>query len=505
MPRVRTVAALTTATLLVGVGGYAAADVYDLVPGVLTIDRPVDPAVLPDPEPEPEVTGLVEIPRVSRPGPDERASGSEGDSGVDRSDRPDPSDSEVPAVPDTAAPDPAVLATVIDAQLAQPGFFDSAAVIVADAATGETLYERQPDLPVTPASTQKLLSGAAVLMTLDPESRFTTSVVRTGADTLALVAGGDTMLAPGHGDPAAIEGHAGLADLAEQVVARLGQDPAPPEQVTVSVDMSYAAGPRYSPNWNMADIAIGYNQGVTMIGLAGQRPRPFHPSPTEPEKEAVAAFAAALTAAGLPATVAAEPVLTTAVTGPRIGFVRSATVAEVTGLAMDDSDNALTEALARQASAFHGGPTDFAGVTEFIIDTVASLGIDTTGTALTDASGMSYDQLVPARVISDLILKGTTGAEPRLQPLVADLPVAGLSGTLHDRFHASSTRAVAGIPRAKTGTINATIALAGTTMTRDGRLLSFVTIAYAVPREGRLEARLALDRLTAALTECGCS
>ena len=480
MPRARTVAAAVTGALVIGAAGYVVADVYDVVPGLLTIDQPVDPDTLPEAEPAPEATGLVAVPTPVRGAPLGQ-----------------------PAV-EAPVPDKEALAALIDAQVGEPAFFDAAAIIVSDGETGEVLYAREPDRPVTPASTQKLLAGAAILTTLDPGARLATSAVRTGPDSIVLVAGGDTMLARGPGDPDAIEGYAGLADLAEQVVARFAREGTTPEEVTVSVDVSYAAGPRYSPNWNMEDIAVGYNQGVAMIGLAGQRPRPFHPSPKEPGKEAVKAFAKALTKAGLPATVAKDPVITTAVSGPQVGVVRSATIAELVGLAMDDSDNALTEGLARQASASQGGPTDFEGVTAFTVDTVESLGIDVSGTALTDASGMSYDQVVPARVISDILVKGTTGADPRLEPLVAELPVAGLSGTLHDRYHATSTRAVAGIPRAKTGTINATIALAGTTVTRDGRLLTFVTIAYEVPREGRLDARLALDRLTAALTECGC-
>jgi serine-type D-Ala-D-Ala carboxypeptidase/endopeptidase (penicillin-binding protein 4) len=480
MPRRRTIAALTATTIAVAAGAYVAADVYDVVPGVLTIAEPVDPDTLPSRVPDPEVTGIVAVPAPAR--------------------------SEPLARPDPAAPvpDQAALAAVVEEQLADPGFFGSAVVEIADGPSGEVLYALDPDRPVTPASTQKLLSGAAILHTLDPGSRLTTSAVRTGVDTVALVAGGDTMLAPGAGDADAVEGRAGLADLAEQVVERLGREGPLPEALTVSVEMTYAAGPRYAPRWNMEDVRLGYNQGVTMIGLAGQRPRPFEPSPPEPEIEAVAAFAAALTEAGIPSSVADEPVLTSAVSGPRLGAVRSATVAEITELAMADSDNALTEGLARQASASVAGPTDFAGVARFVVDRVAGLGIDTTGVDLADTSGMTYDQLLPARVVSDLLTMATTGADPVLAPLVAELPVAGLSGTLDERFLASSARAVAGIPRAKTGTINATAALAGTTVTRDGRLLTYVVIADRVPREGRLEARIALDRLVAALTECGC-
>jgi serine-type D-Ala-D-Ala carboxypeptidase/endopeptidase (penicillin-binding protein 4) len=480
MPRRRTTAALTATFLVVGAGAYVAADVLDVVPGVLTIVEPVDPQTLAPPPAEPEATGIVALPTPARAEPLAR---------------PDPS---------APVPDPDALAAVVEERLTHPGFYGSATVEITDGLTGEVLYALDPDRPVVPASTQKLLSGAAVLHTLDPRGRLTTAAVRTGPDTVALVAGGDTMLAPGAGDPLAVEGHAGLADLAGQVATRLSRAGDPPEAVTVSIDMSYAAGPRYAPRWNMADIEAGYNQGVTMIGLAGQRPRPFEPAPPFPELETVSAFAAALTEAGVPATVAAEPVLTSAVTGPRLGAVRSATVAEITALAMADSDNALTEALSRQASVSRGGPSDFEGVAGFVVDRVADLGIDTTGAALTDTSGMTYDQLLPARVVSEVLTRATTGSDPVLAPLVAQLPVAGLSGTLDERFRATSTRAVAGIPRAKTGTINATAALAGTTVTRDGRLLTFVVIADAVPREGRLEARVALDRLVTALTECGC-
>src|SRR5690606_13128427 len=135
----------------------------DLAPGVLTIDQSVDPDTLPVAEPEPEVTGLVELPTAVRGMPLEAV------------------DDEAPL------PDQAALSAAVDAQLEQPGWYDAAAVVIADGLTGEVLYEREPNRPVTPASTQKLLSGAAVLTTLDPNSRLTTAAVRTGPDSIALV------------------------------------------------------------------------------------------------------------------------------------------------------------------------------------------------------------------------------------------------------------------------------------------------------------------------------
>ena len=62
---------------------------------------------------------------------------------------------------------------------------------------------------------RKLLTAIAVATTLDPDDSLPTTVVQgpSGADVV-LVAGGDTMLAKGNGDPSAVEGRAGLADLA---------------------------------------------------------------------------------------------------------------------------------------------------------------------------------------------------------------------------------------------------------------------------------------------------
>ena len=459
----RVIIAVVAVLLLAG-GGYAVADAYDKVPGILTLPAPVP-------------SGLVPLPRPSA----------------------SPSSSTAPA--STAAAVTAALSPV----LADGSLGSGAGAVVRDGLTGELLYGAGADTPRTLASVQKVLAALPITDHLDAQGTMATRVVSAGGSDLVLVAGGDTLLATGAGDPHATVGRAGLADLAAEVNAA-----APPGALTVRLDTSYAAGPRVPSAWKPGDVAAGFTRTVGMIGLADNRPVHGVVPRQESDADALTAFVAALRATGRTVTAAAAGAAPAA-NASVLGVVRSAPIGDVLDHAIADSDNALIENLLRQAMVAAGQTVPADGNTgTFVTDQLAKAGITTTGFALTDGCGLGPGQKATLTAV-DQVLALATAAPTKGQPardalrrVVADLPVSGLTGTLADRFTAGDTASVAGVPRAKTGTLTGVTALAGVTTDVDGRLFTFAVAADRVPPAGTGQARTTLDRFVATLTRCGC-
>lgn len=474
--------------LALAAGGYLTADIYDQVPGFLTLAR------------SPTATGMSTGPALTQ--------GASPSATVTQV--PIPSVAASAAAPLVVAnggaplPTRAGLAAALAAALADPGLGSSVGVTVRDAVSGAHLFDVSPRVPRIPASTVKLLTAAAVMSTLDGARTFATRAVRgAGAADVILVAGGDTLLNPGRGNPAAVAGRAGLSDLAGQTSNALKAQGI--TSVRLSVDDHYASGARYAPGWLPADINAGLTGPVAMLGLSSQRPTPDKAASADPALSTARAFRKALAAEGI--TVASRIDRATSPEGaPDLGVVQSAPLAEVMALALAESDNALTESLARQGAAQAGRPTSFAAVSAWVKKTVASAGIDMDGVTLIDASGLSRGTLIPVSTLGDMLALAVGGQSPALQRVVVQLPVAGLTGTLADRFLKGSMHPAAGIVRAKTGTLSGASSLAGTLVDQDGRMLTFAILADKVtPGVGTLNARAALDRFVATLAACGCS
>lgn len=93
-------------------------------------------------------------------------------------------------------------------------------VVVADLASGTTLYDRAGDTAITPASTLKLVTSAAVLRVYGPEHTFRTEVVEGAEDgELILVGGGDPTLSIAERPP--LPGATRLEDLADRTAEAL--------------------------------------------------------------------------------------------------------------------------------------------------------------------------------------------------------------------------------------------------------------------------------------------
>ncbi len=471
-----------TGVLLLAVTGYAVADVGDVVPGILTLDRPV--AV-----PTPTVSGTPDPAILPSP------AGTRDDILV--------STGSAASMPTEAG-----LAQALGAASDDPALAGGVGISVRDGITGTEIWALDAVTPRVPASTVKLLSALAVVDSLDLDASMETSVVAVpGSADLVLVARGDTLMAPGAGDPEAVVGRAGLGDLAAQVADSLAV--AGLTKVRVRLDLSYAPGPGVPDTWNPEDVSAGFTQAVAMTGLSTQRAVAGRPAPSDPGREVGEAFVEALGRRGVEASLLAEKTWSTPApeTAQQLGAVESATYRDVLERALDVSDNALTENLVRQAAAAASRPTLHQGDTAaYIVERLEAHGIPLDGLVLKDASGLSPGQAASAATLSGVLQLAATDAVPGLRGVVSALPVAGLSGTLSRRFDDSTTEDVAGVPRAKTGTLRAGSALAGTTVDADGRPLTFVVLVDDFPQTygGTQRARAALDRIVAALTRCGC-
>ena len=412
----------------------------------------------------------------------------------------DPSRSAAPDVlptePTASGPPPALPTAALDAVLAEPSLGGSVGATVVDVASGQVDYDRDAAGARTPASVVKLATMAAALTAYGPEHRFTTSVVRGGPAQLVLVGGGDATLTTRRSRPAALPQRASLVNLADQVVAALGPQTVP---LQLAVDDSLFTGPAVSPDWPASYVGSGVVSPVSALAVDAGRVQPGSDlREPEPALAAGRILARLLTRRGV--DVAAEVTRATAPLGSQpLARVQSPTVAELAELALQTSDNDLAEALLRLVAVKAGQPATFAGGAAAVLGALSSLGVATGDMVLLDGSGLARGSAVPPATLADLLVRAAGGRPTALSALVDGLPVAGFSGTLALRFTTGRPRAVAGVVRAKTGTLTGVSALAGTT-TVGGRPTVFVVMADRVPDGATLQARDELDRFAAVLT-----
>lgn len=485
-------------------GGWAWADAADLVPGPLTA-RP--PAAPPDePAPEPVLTAPAELQDVVGPpaGPDDLGAG------------------QGPAEADPV--DATTLATVLAPLMADPALGPSPTLSVRDLVTGEEVVRASSTDAVEPASTAKLVTAAAALHVLGPERRLPTRVAWLdgggrpgGRPALVLVGGGDLLLGDGEGRPGSTDGRVGLLDLARSAVDAAtegGVDDrllsgGPGTVVDVVVDDSLLGAPQ---QLGRGPVDALFAAAPASLAVAAGRLGEGRGRDGAPATTAGAAFARAVDQA-MAEVLAAE--------APRTGSVRvstspvatdvvlaeglSAPLVDVLAYLLVTSDNTVADSVAGLVAAERGEPTALASASRVVVDVVSDdLGVDLGPTRLTDGSGLSDGSLSSAAALSGLL--AASAAAPADEPLgllSSLLPVAGLEGTLSDRFGAADGSAGGrGVVRAKTGTLTGTVGLAGIGTSRSGRGLSFALLSDGVPADGTDAARVAADRVAATVATC---
>jgi D-alanyl-D-alanine carboxypeptidase/D-alanyl-D-alanine-endopeptidase (penicillin-binding protein 4) len=371
---------------------------------------------------------------------------------------------------------------------------------VVDASTGTVLWARGVGDQEPPASTTKLLTATAALLALGPGARLPTTAVRHGS-TVYLVGGGDVTLV-GTSTPKGVTAYprpASLADLARQTAAALGTGTG---RVRLRVDASAWSGPKLAVGWSPSYVTEGDVAPPSALEVDEGRINPASPlaarSPS-PALQAGQVFAGLLQHDGvrLRGRVASGLAPTTATS---LGAVQSSPVAQLVQRMLTTSDDDLAEALGRAVAIHDHDPADFTGAARAVTARVTSIGVPADSVSLRDTSGLSHRDRLTARSL--VVVLQAAIRDSRLRPVIEGLPVAGLTGTLAERYGTAPASRAAGVLRAKTGTLTGVNTLAGEVVDRSGRLLLFAFLAPHAPSAGLAEA--ALDGLAARLVRCGC-
>jgi D-alanyl-D-alanine carboxypeptidase/D-alanyl-D-alanine-endopeptidase (penicillin-binding protein 4) len=383
-----------------------------------------------------------------------------------------------PAGAASLAPLPTRLANA----LAVPGnSSDASGAVAVDLATGRTLFARHPDLPLAPASNEKLTVAFAALRELGATYRFRTEIFGRGYQDGA-VWHGDVFL-KGFGDPT-------LTSLQlERLATQLGVLGIARITGRVLGDESWFDTARTAPGWRasyfidecpplsalVVDRAVYDNHVARQPALAAAgRLRLML------RKHGVASGATGLGRAPDGALALAQ--------------VESEPLPAVLGEMDRESDNFAAEMVVKALGAEVGaGGTTAAGV-GIVVRELTEAGIPLAGVRIVDGSGLSLSDRLTARALAALLVAAWNDVDLR-NPFWASLPIAGINGTLEKRLRKPPAR---GTVRAKTGTTSRASTLSGYVGDRYG----FAVLQNGSP-VSTWSARKAQDRFATALASAG--
>ncbi|WP_308169886.1 D-alanyl-D-alanine carboxypeptidase/D-alanyl-D-alanine endopeptidase [Acrocarpospora catenulata] len=398
------------------------------------------------------------------------------------------------AAEDGPLPAKGTLSSLLGAALGDPEAAGNLAAAVIDTETGQTLFDSAAARALTPASTTKVVTGVAALASLGADARLSTRVARSGKTSIVLIGGGDPTLAGPRTDAKKriYPRPASLAVLAARTAKALKADGV--RAVSLRYDATLFQGPVLAPGWKPTYVPEGSAAPVTALAIDEGRVSPDSDARSaDPPQAAATAFAALLEKNGIKVGDTIRPGKATPAF-PEVAKVDSPPVYQLVEHMLTESDNDLAEALARQVAIKEQQPATFLGQAEAVRRVLTRLGA-ADGVEVHDGSGLSTRNRITPAALAKLVALAASPAHPQLHTLVSGLPVAGYTGTLHNRYDQAESRPGAGLVRAKTGTLNGVNTLTGLVYTVDGRLLSFAFMANDVANPTKAVAML--DRLAA--------
>ena len=393
--------------------------------------------------------------------------------------------------------DPAVVTSIVQEELVDPRLGGGVTAFVIDANSGKVLVDINGQQAMIPASTLKIFTGIAAMNVLGAQTRFETLVKREG-NQLTIIGGGDPTLVSQtpenwRGKPPGSEQPPSLDQLADLAVVAIGPTP---EAFVVNFDDSLFESPKAHSTWPDQYLRTGEvapAQGLIMdFGINDSEA-----VMKDPAKSAAQYFADALTARGIPATLGERKVAGD--TASVLTSIKSATVTDIVERMITTSNNTMAEFLAHHIGGANGEYTYESGA-KATMEALTAAQIDLTGVTILDGSGLSRSNQASAKsLVSALSYASKTDGSAWTN--LSGLPVAGISGTLVDRYDVGEPGR--GTVRAKTGTLSKVVALSGTLVDASGDVLIFTFIANEVP-SGTKQGEAALDEVVKALVQCGC-
>lgn len=356
-------------------------------------------------------------------------------------------------------------------------FADSGALVL-DLETGRVVYAHNAGLALRPASNEKLAVTYAALTALGPAFRIETDVLGEGVQDGATWTG--NLVLKGYGDPTLSP--AGLAALARQVRA----DGISTVSGRVLGDETWFDAHRTAPGWK-AQFYI--NESPPLSALIVDRGLVGRYTSRNPALSAAQLFTKALARAGVHVAEAAS-LGTADDEGVGLASIDSPALRSIVHFMDQYSDNFTAEMLTKELGAVQLGQGTTAAGLRVVYGQLAQADIPLAGVRMADGSGLSLlDRQTPTALVSLLRVMWN---DPELQPeLVAALPLAGRTGTLHDRMRGT---AAAGVVRAKTGTTDNSTSLSG--FVGDRYVFSVIVNGNPV---SWLWSRIAEDRFATAL------